>query len=103
MESDAQEIRTYLEEHNPTAILWDDCDSALLGTARIKRDNEWTIVAMYSYELLVAHFIEDFRDSYKSREEPITENELEDLAIEYVDYNIYSAHVGPSTPMIVYT
>ena len=100
---DATEIRAYLEEHNPTAILWDDCDSALLGTARIKRDNEWTIVAMYSYELLVAHFIEDFRDSYKSREEPITDNELEDMAIEYVDYNIYTAYIGPSTPMIIYT
>ena len=103
MMEDAQEIRTYLEEHNPTAILWDDCDSALLGTARIKREDKWTTVAMYSYELLVQHFIEDFRASYKSKEEPITDNELEDMAIEYVDYNIYTAYIGPSTPMIIYT
>lgn len=100
---DATEIRAYLEETNPQAIFWDDCDSALLGSARIKREEQWTTVAMYSYELLVEHFKEDFRATYKSKEEPIEDNELEDLAIEYVDYNIYTAYVGPSTPLIIYT
>lgn len=100
---DAIEIRAYLEEINPEAIFWDDCDSALLGTARIKREDQWTTVAMYSYELLVHHFIEDFRATYLSKEEPITDNELEDLAIEYVDFNIYDSYVGPHTPLIIYT
>ena len=101
--NDAAEIRAYLEENNPEAIFWDGCDSALLGSARIKREDEWTIVAMYSYELLVQYFMGDFRASYLSKEEPITDNELEDLAIEYVDFNIQNAYLGPNTPLIIYS
>lgn len=102
MIEDAAEIRAYLEEYSPEAILWDNCDSALIGTARIKRDGEWNTVAMYSYEHLVIYFMEDFRKSYEDREELITDNELESLAIEYVDFNIHGAYVGPFTPLIIY-
>lgn len=101
--TEAQEIRAYLEEHSPEAVLWDDCDGALIGSARIKREEDWVTVAMYSYELLVQHFIEDFRASYKSKEEPITDNELEDLAIEYVDFNVTGAYIGSFTPIVIYT
>jgi hypothetical protein len=94
-----EEIRAYLEEHNPEAILWDNCDSALLGTARIKRDDVWTIVAMYSYELLILHFMGEFNNS----EETVSERQLEEEAMEWVDYNIVGAYVGPHTPMIVYS
>jgi len=98
----AENIKEYLEEQNPEATLWDDCDSALIGTARIQREDQWTIVAMYSYERLVQHFIEDFRATYLSKEEPISERELEEIAIEHVDYNISNAYIGPFTPMIIY-
>lgn len=99
----ATEIRDYLRAQNPNAILWDDCDSALLGTVRIKREGEWITLAMYSYECLVQHFIEDFRATYISKEEPITDNELEEMAIEYVDFNIVNALVGINTPFILYS
>lgn len=99
----ATEIRAYLEEHNPEAILWDDCDSALLGTARILRDNDWSIVAMYSYELLILHFMGEFSKSYEEKNESTTDQQLEEEAMEWVDYNIVGAHLGPNTPMIIYT
>lgn len=98
----AEDIKQYLKEQSPEAILWDDCDNALIGTARIQREDQWIIVAMYSYERLVQHFMEDFRATYLSKEESITNNELEEMAIEHVDYNIFNAYVGPFTPMIIY-
>lgn len=98
----AEDIKQYLKEQSPEAILWDDCDNPLIGTARIQREDQWIIVAMYSYERLVQHFMEDFRATYLSKEESITNNELEEMAIEHVDYNIFNAYVGPFTPMIIY-
>jgi len=100
--NDSQEIREYLNEYSPEAILWDDCDSALIGTARIKREDQWNTVAMYSYELLVMYFVNNFRGLYESKEESISDDELESMAIEYVDYNISGAYVGPFTPLIIY-
>lgn len=101
----AEEIRAYLEEHNPEAIFWDDCDSALIGTARIKRetDGDWVHVAMYSYEFLVGHFMRDFQKTYKEKNEIVPSHQIEEEAIEYVDYNIVGAYVGINTPLVIYT
>ena len=54
------EIYDYLKEKSPDAILYDDCDSALIGTARLKRDDQWVEVAIYSYEALVEHFKNEY-------------------------------------------
>jgi len=40
-------------------------DSALIGIARIKREDEWVEVPMYSYDELISSFTEQFRgDSF---------------------------------------
>lgn len=94
------EIHEYLKEKSPDAILYDDCDSALVGTARLKRDDVWVEVAIYSYELLVQHFK---REYLQDTENPITEDEAEEDAMEWVDYNIAGGYLGIYTPLIIST
>ena len=92
----ARDIKSYLEQKSPEAVIWDDCDSALVGTARLLREDHWREVAMYDYELLVQNFMYEFRAEDK------TESEVEQEAIEWVDHNISSVWVGPFTPLILY-
>lgn len=95
--SKAQEIRAYLEEHNPEALFignGEEHDSALIGIARIQRDEQWVEVTMYSYDELINSFTEQFRGD--SSEDP------EQDALEWVDYNVTGAYVGIYTPFVVY-
>jgi hypothetical protein len=91
----AQEIRNYLSKHNPEALFIgqdEEHDSALIGVAYIPRDNKFVHVAMYEYEELIVSFAKQFEDD----EDP------EQTAMEWVDYNVVGAYVGINTPFIVY-
>ena len=92
------EIYDYLKEKSPYAILYDNCDSALVGTARLKRDSVWVEVAIYSYELLVEHFKQEY---LSDNENPITQDQAEEDAMEWVDYNIAGGYLGIYTPLII--
>lgn len=92
------EIYDYLKEKSPDAILYDNCDSALVGTARLKRNEVWVEVAIYSYEALVEHFKNEF---LKDTETPISEDQAEEEAMEWVDYNIAGGYLGIYTPLII--
>ena len=91
----AQEIRAYLEKINPEALYIGDNnehDSALIGSAYIQRDEEFVHVAMYEYEELILSFAKQFED----------EEDPEETAMEWVDYNVVGAYLGKHTPFIVY-
>jgi hypothetical protein len=91
----AQEIRNYLSKHNPDALFigqGEEHDSALIGVAYIPRDNVLVHVAMYEYEELIISFAKQFED----------EENPEESAMEWVDYNVMGAYVGKYTPFIVY-
>ena len=91
----AQEIRKYLEANSPEALYIgqdEEHDSALIGVAYIHRDDEFVHVAMYEYEELIISFAKQFEDD----EDP------EQSAMEWVDYNVVGAYVGKYTPFIVY-
>lgn len=95
--SKAQEIWAYIEQNSPEALFignGEEHDSALIGTARIKRDDEWVEVTMYSYDELVNSFTEQFRGD--ESEDP------EQDAMEWVDFNVAGAYVGKYTPYLVY-
>ena len=90
-------IKEYIETLDG-AITYDGCDSALIGTAKIYREEQFVEVAMYSYELLVEHFKNEY---LSDTENPISEDEAEVDAMEWVDYNIAGGYLGIRTPMIV--
>lgn len=90
-------IRRYIETIDG-AITYDGCDSALLGTAKVIREEQWVEVSMYSYERLVEHFKNEY---LSDTENPITEDEAEIDAIEWVDFNIAGGYLGINTPMII--
>ena len=92
-------IREYIETLEG-AITYDGCDSALIGTAKIYREEQFVEVAMYSYELLVEHFKNEYLND---SENPILEEEAETDAFEWVDYNIAGGYLGTRTPMIIST
>lgn len=92
-------IREYIETLDG-AITYDGCDSALVGTAKVIREEQWVEIAIYSYELLVEHF----KNQYLSdSENPISEDEAEIDALEWVDFNIAGGYLGIRTPMIIST
>lgn len=90
-------IREYIETLEG-AITYDGCDSALIGTAKIFREEQWVEVALYSYELLVEHFKNEY---LSDTENPVSEDEAETDAMEWVDYNVAGGYLGIRTPMIV--
>ena len=90
-------IKEYIETLDG-AITYDGCDSALIGTAKIYREEQFVEVAMYSYDLLVEHFKNEY---LSDTENPITEDDAEVDAMEWVDYNIAGGYLGIRTPMIV--
>ena len=96
MMTNIEEIYEYLKEKSPEAILYDNCDSALIGTARLYREDKWVELAIYSYDALVEHFKEEF-----SRDEDTSIDEAEEQAMEWVDYNIAGGYLGIYTPLIV--
>jgi len=80
-----KEIVEFVASHAEDAIVFDDCDSALIGYGlRIGLEP----VAIYSHQLLVENFI--------------GQGMSEEEAVEYVDYNIVGSWVGERTPIILY-
>jgi hypothetical protein len=77
-----QEKREWISNENEMAVLWDNCDEAIIG---ITPNGE----VVYSIEKLWEVFIG----------QGMTDEE----AIEWVDYNILGAYVGEFTPIHVYT
>ena len=93
----SNEIRAYIDENCPDALIigtGEEHDSALIGTAKIIREDEWVEVAMYSYDELIKSFTEQFRGD--DSEDP------EQDALEWVDYNVVGAYMGKYTPYVVY-
>lgn len=74
--------REWIKENNAEAILWDECDSALIG---ITPNGE----AVYSIERLWEVFV--------------SQGMSEDEAMDWVDMNILNVYLGPFTPIHVYT
>jgi glutathione S-transferase len=91
-----EQIYEYLKEKSPEAILYDGCDSALVGTARLYREEQWVELAIYSYNDLVQHFKEEF-----SQDEDTSIDDAEEQAMEWVDYNIAGGYLGIYTPLII--
>lgn len=83
--SDAAEMLAFVEERADGAVLWADCDAAIVGI--VERCGGEPLVC-YDYALLVQCFVDEDTD--------------EDAAQEWVDCNIVGAYVGERTPMILY-
>ena len=98
MMTEYQIIRQYLDEHCEEAITYDNCDSALVGIAKLVREDQLVEVAIYSYERLVNHFKEEY---LSDEENPISEDDAEIDAIEWVDFNIAGGYLGIRTPLII--
>ena len=98
MMTKTEHIYEYLKEKSPEAILYDNCDSALVGTARLLREEQWVEVAIYSYEALVEHFKNEF---LSDTETPLSEDDAEVEAMEWVDYNVAGGYLGIYTPLII--
>ena len=98
MMTETEHIYEYLKEKSPEAILYDNCDSALVGTARLFREEQWVEVAIYSYEDLVEHFKIEF---LSDKETPLSEDDAEVEAMEWVDYNVAGGYLGIYTPLII--
>lgn len=83
-------------ENEPEALIIPKCDSALIGTYKLERDNEQVIVSCYDYDLLINYFAEEFSVDCEDNQDPVEQ------AIEWVDFNIVGAYHGKFTPVIVY-
>ena len=97
--TETETIREYIETLEG-AITYDGCDSALVCTAKVIREEQWVEIAIYSYERLVEHFKNEY---LSDSENPISEDEAEEDAFEWVDFNIAGGYLGIRTPMIIST
>ena len=98
MKTEYQLHREYIDENCDGLITYDNCDSALVGIAKVIREEQMVEIAIYSYERLVEYF----KSEYLSDEEnPMTEDEAEVDAMEWVDYNIAGGYLGVRTPLII--
>jgi hypothetical protein len=74
-------IRESITQINPDAILWDDMDDAIVGIS----DDGRVVYDIHKMECLVYDGNKD--------------NMAFDEAVDWVDYNILSAHLGEFTPI----
>ena len=79
---EAPDIREFIQEHNPEAILWEGLDSCLIGVSVDGR-------AVYDINKMLEHF-------------ELYEDMNEQDAIEHLEYNILSAYVGEYTPIHIH-
>jgi|TARA_R100000482_G_scaffold16162_1_gene4674 hypothetical protein len=78
-----EDIVEFLENEEMT--LFDDCDDAIIGVGNVHGD---VTIAVYCYDKLVDIFVDQHNMEY-------------DSAIEWVDFNIVTAYVGETTPLIL--
>jgi hypothetical protein len=98
MKTEYQLLREYIDTHCDELITYTDCDSALVGVAKVIREEKMVEIAIYSYERLVEHFKNEYLTDV---ENPLTEDEAEVDAMEWVDYNIAGGYLGVGTPLII--
>lgn len=90
-ESRGVELRRLIAEQNPEAVLWDNCDAAIIGT--VSRCGSEPVVC-YDYDKLIECFI----DPDLAESDPGAAHEE---ALEWVEYNVAGAYVGENTPFIL--
>lgn len=98
MKTEYQLLREYIDENCDGLITYDNCDSALVGIAKVIREEKMVEIAIYSYERLVEYFKSEY---LTDEENPMTEDEAEVDAMEWVDYNIAGGYLGVRTPLII--
>jgi len=98
MKTEYQLLREYIDTNCDELITYTDCDSALVGVAKVIREGQMVEIAIYSYERLVVHFKNEY---LSDSENPLTEDEAEVDAMEWVDYNIAGGYLGVGTPLII--
>jgi hypothetical protein len=76
-----ENLRNLIIERNPEAILFDELDECIIGMDSYDR-------IVYSYDRILKHFIDGGMD--------------EDIAIDWIDYNIFNLRLGELTPIIVF-
>ena len=79
-----EEVKLLLEEENPEALLLDGFENALIGVAR--RCGQ-PVLAVYDQDLIIQTLMEQGMD--------------DEAAVEFYEYNVAGAWVGPMTPIIV--
>jgi hypothetical protein len=82
-EMSPNEIKAYLEDVNPDALICDGLDSALVGVVRKPCQGE---VAMYDEDLCIRLLMSDLSMTYSE-------------AVDYFEFNIVGAYLGPDTPV----
>jgi hypothetical protein len=60
MKTEYQLLREYIDTHCDELITYDNCDSALVGVAKVIREEKMVEIAIYSYERLVEHFKNEY-------------------------------------------
>jgi len=72
------------------AIVWDELNSAVIGSARIWRDGEWRDVLVYGFDRVcdAVHIAGNGDEDYSD-------------AVDFVEYNIAGGYLGPYTPLLV--
>lgn len=99
MRNNMEAVLEYLKENSPEAIIYDNCNDAIVGTARIQREGEFVEVVLYDKELLIEVFTRDFSSNPEEGNPDELDYELQ--AIEWVEYNIEGAYLGKFTPVIL--
>jgi hypothetical protein len=84
-EMNPEEIKAYLEDANPDALLADGLDAALIGVVRKPCQGE---VALYHEARCIEIFMEDLDLDYTG-------------AVEYFEFNVVGAYVGVNTPVFL--
>jgi|TARA_R110001583_G_scaffold101909_5_gene248439 hypothetical protein len=85
-EMSPEEIKAYLMDANPDAIVLGGFDDAIVGVVHIPCRGE---VIIYDQEKMI--------DIYLGDDDDITWSE----AVQYLEFNVFHAHLGAGTPVFL--
>jgi hypothetical protein len=86
--ANAQAVKEFLAEFNPTSVTIDDFDHGLVGYGAAYGVQSEGPVAVYDRELCIQGMLVRGKFTYEE-------------AAEYFDFNVEQAHVGTNTPIII--
>ena len=91
-------FRAWVEEYNPEALVYPDRDEAVLGMAK-NWDAGCKYVVVYCWDRLFEAELESAKRDHA--DEDRDEDELHEMVLEHMDFNVTGGYVGPNTPLVV--
>jgi len=97
-----EDIRDWIAEYNPEALLADGFDEAIIGICeRIGMEPVVAYDREKCLEILTSEFAEEFAEDLKEDEDYSLHDYIYTMAVEHFEFNVAGSYIGEATPVFI--